>query len=143
MKELPMNKISINTLVVALVASTTLAGCATVFDGGNQSVDLRPSTVGENVNVKVSTKGGTQTVKVPANVSVARDKSTMLVTVDDPCYEPNQIAANSSVNPWAIGNVLFGLFGLTGTTVDMSTGNAWKYDETITVPTVKKASCGK
>jgi hypothetical protein len=138
-----MNKISSYAVAAVLVASTSLAGCATVFDSGNQNVDLRPSTVGANMNVKVSTKGSLQSVQIPTTISVDHDKSTMLVTVDDPCYEPNQVAINSSINPWAIGNVLFGLFGLTGTTVDSSTGNAWKYDDTVTVPAVKKASCGK
>lgn len=128
-------------LAAAVLATTTLAGCASVFDGGNQSVNIRPSTVGGQVAVKVTSKSGTQNVQIPGTVSVDHDKSELMVTVDDNCYEPSQMSSSPSVNPWAIGNVLFGLFGLTGTTVDMNSGNAWKYDDTITVPTTKKASC--
>ncbi len=143
MKDMIMMKFATVALGTALIAATALGGCASVFDGGNQSVNLRPSSVGGTVNAKVTSKTGTQNIQLPGTISVDRDKSELLVTVDDPCYEKSQMSSSSSVNPWAIGNVLFGVFGLTGTTVDMNSGNAWKYDDTITVPTQKKPGCTK
>ena len=132
----------INVLVVAMATTLSLSGCATVFDGGAQSVNLLPS-LGSNVKVKITSKGGTREASLPTVVSLPRAKSDIVVVVDDPCYEQSQMVSSPQLDPWAIGNVIFGVFGLTGTTVDMQSGNAWKYESTITVPTSKKASCRK
>ena len=136
-----MIKYSTFTIATVVIISANLASCASVIDGGNQSVNLRPSSVGGTVSAKVTSKNGTQSIQMPGSISVDHDKSELLITVDDPCYEPSQMSSSSSLNPWALGNLLMSVFGLTGTTVDMTSGNAWKNGGTITEPTQKEAAC--
>jgi hypothetical protein len=117
-----------------------LTGCASVFDGGSKSINITP-TSGDDVAVEIHGDKGIEKTTIPAVYSAKRSKEDILVKVVDDCYEDTSYVIQSEVTPAFFGNLLFGLFGMTGTTVDVSSGNMWKYDNDAIVPTSKKASC--
>lgn len=126
-------------IALTLATAVALTGCATVFDGGSKTINLIP-TNGKDVRVSVRSDGGVQETNIPGIINVKRSKDDLYVTVIDKCYEGSHVIQHE-VTPAFFGNILFGIFGLTGTTVDMSSGNMWKYDNTVTIATSKKDSC--
>ncbi len=126
--------------LVAVTLATSLTGCATVFDSGSKTINIAPSD-GANVKAQIAGPSGVQDVTLPTTYAAERAKGAITVTVTDKCYEKTNYVAQSKITPAFFGNILFGLVGITGTVVDSSNGNMWTYDQSITVPTSKKANC--
>lgn len=129
----------IQKIVPSVVALSMLTGCATMFDGGSHSMNVRPSQ-GEKVKVEITSDNGPQTITIPAVVNVPRSKKDLYIAVKDDCYEGSSQVVQSEITPAFFVNFIT-VFGLTGTTVDTSNGNAWTYDDTVIVSTDKKDSC--
>ena len=124
-------------LVISLIA---LSGCASIVDGGTQTVNLVASS-GDKVHAKITTPSGYQESTLPTVISTKKKNQDIIVNVDDSCYEPTTQAVQPSLAPAFWGNVIIG--GLIGSTTDFATGAAWKYDNTNVVYVAKKASCNK
>lgn len=124
--------------LVAVAALTT--GCATVFDGGSKNINIAPMSGGK-VQAEVTGAMGTHKVTLPTIFNAKRSKQDLIVRVTDRCYEETTYVIQSGVTMAFWGNVLFGLVGSTGTTVDHGNGNMWTYDNSVLVPTAKKAAC--
>lgn len=125
---------------ILLVAPLFLAGCATVFDGGSKNINISPSS-GKNIAVEIISDKGVEQARIPTIYNAKRSKEDILVKVVDKCYDETSYVIQAGVTPAFFGNILFGLFGATGTTVDASNGNLWKYDNAVIIPTHKKDSC--
>lgn len=124
--------------LVAVAALTT--GCATVFDGGSKNINISPMNGGK-VKAKITGAMGTHNVTLPTIFNAKRSKEDLIVTITDKCYEETTYVVQSGVTMAFWGNVLFGVFGSTGTTVDNANGNMWTYDNSVLVPTAKKDAC--
>ena len=69
------------------------------------------------------------TTHTPASVELRRKDhfiwpAKYTATIEKPGYKPATVPINSTVNPWVIGNVVFG--GPIGLVVDNATGAGWK-----------------
>jgi hypothetical protein len=108
-------------MVLALVATTVLAGCATVTRGRTQTWNITSTPAGATVRTTI----GFQCESTPCSFTIAR-KSTFGVTVTKPGYKTftgqveNKVSGSGGAG--MAGNVLIG--GVIGIGVDAATGAA-------------------
>ena len=128
-------------LVLTIMSIAMLSGCATAIKCKTKDINMLTNT-GEEAEVNVVSASGTQTVVIPSVVNVKKDNRPITITVKETkCNRPTTTVASEKVELWTFGNVLFWIFGTTGTTVDAMTGAMWDYDDSIVVPVYHKNSC--
>ncbi|MCP4355490.1 MAG: hypothetical protein GY793_07645 [Proteobacteria bacterium] len=133
-----MGKIT-NSLLVT-VSIMLLTGCAGMFTGSNKSINVSSSD-GKQVKAKIASSKGISDIMLPAVYQADRDQSGIYVSINDECYENYTYIVQSRLNwPFFI-NFFASAFGLTGTTMDVSSGNMWTYDDMSIIPTRLKDSC--
>jgi hypothetical protein len=116
--------------VFVVAACSLQSGCASIISGRNAEVaiDSYPS----NAHVVIHDNDGRQvaSLNTPGVVSLKRNRRYFLparytATIEAPGFAPAEVPVRSTVNPWVLGNVLFGLGGVAGLAVDNATGAAW------------------
>jgi hypothetical protein len=112
-----------------IVATVLLSGCASIISGRTATVQLdsHPS----DAEVVIRDKHGKEvlTTHTPATVELKRKDrfiwpARYTASFEKPGYQPKMVPIRSTVNPWVLGNVVFG--GVIGLAVDNTTGAAWK-----------------
>lgn len=106
-----------------VMVALSLVGCATMFSGGRQQVQVTSRTEGAEVMIDGAPYGRT-----PAMVALDNTKShTIVITRDD--GETFTCALNSSVGVgWVILDILGGLFPVI---IDAATGKWKSLDQTV------------
>lgn len=133
------NKVSYSLVLATLLLSTS---CAGLISGKTQTIFLRPTDGSDDVEVEVSSVNGSQTVNIPSTVTVSRDKMPLTITVkEDKCRKESKTYATSKYNIMLLADAIGGVFGLTGTSMDMSSGAAWSYEDNVLVDVKKKQGC--
>ncbi len=133
-----MKKLNLIALTI-LLASTS---CAGLISGKTQTIFLRSSDGSDGVEANISSMSGNQEVKIPTTISVARDKMPLTIKVkENKCYKETTTYAPSKYNVMLLADAIGGVFGLTGTSMDMSSGAAWSYEDNIFVDVKKKQNC--
>jgi len=107
------------------IACTSISGCATVFNGNKQKVNVATSN---NSKIDVSIDG--RNVTVPGVVEVDRKKANLMVATSAKGCTPNTAVSNS-IEPIFWVNVLS--TNIVGSAVDFATNSMWKYDENIMI----------
>ena len=114
---------------LAAVAAIVSGGCASIISGRTATVkiDSRPS----DAAVVIHDKHGNEvlTTHTPATVELRRKDRLIfpakyIATIEKPGYKRATVPIDSTINPWIIGNVVFG--GPIGLAVDSATGAGWK-----------------
>jgi hypothetical protein len=110
---------------LALVAS----GCASLVSGRHAEVTLDSNPPAAEVVIRDKHGKHVLTTQTPATVQLKRkDKfiwpAKYTAEFQKPGYQPKKVAINQRVNPWILGNVVFG--GVIGLAVDNATGAAWR-----------------
>lgn len=109
-----------------------LCSCATIVDGGPDTINLQTSD-GSMVRAQVSSKAGTQTLVLPTLMSVPKScKDIQIQVLEDRNTRMSYAVADSQVNGWVFGNIIFG--GLIGLAIDGVTGNICTYPSSVIVP---------
>jgi uncharacterized protein YceK len=117
------------THVVVGAAVVVLSGCASIISGRTASVQINSNP--SHADVVIHDKHGREvlTTHTPATVELKR-KDRLLwparytATIRKPGYQTAKVPIRSTVNPWVLGNVVFG--GIPGLVVDSATGAGWK-----------------
>ena len=92
----------------------------------------------------VVSANGVQTVVIPSVVTVQRANQPITINVKDTkCIRPSTTIVSDKLSMWFFGDFFMSIFGLTGTTVDVTSGAMWNYDDNIVVPVYEKKSCKK
>lgn len=121
-----MRKVLMYTLPV--LATVVFSGCATILGGGNsQTISINSDTPMKGKISYEDGKNGEQYFTTPATLNVERRSKDIKITSQNNEFDTK--TQKSNVNPWFLGNIIFG--GLPGSTTDLVGGAAWKYDETI------------
>ena len=124
-----MNAHSLSRHTVVIVVALLLGGCASIISGRTATVqiDSNPS----DAEVVIRDKHGREVLatRTPASVELRRKDrfpwpARYTATFEKLGYEPKTVPIRSTVNPWVLGNVVFG--GPIGLVVDNATGAAWK-----------------
>jgi hypothetical protein len=115
--------------LVGLGAILLLAGCASIMSGRHADVAINSNVA--NAHVVVRDDRGQQVAagQTPATIALKRKGRLLrppryVATIEAPGYQPAEIPIRSTVNPWVLGNVVFG--GVIGLVVDNVTGATWK-----------------
>ncbi|MDR2196074.1 MAG: hypothetical protein LBE50_05675 [Gallionellaceae bacterium] len=120
---------------LALAVVFVLPGCASIVNGQNQSIAVTTiATSGTQVtgaNCKLENPKGTWFVTTPGSVTVHRAYDDLSVQCSKEGEQSGIAFVKSSTKAMAFGNVIFG--GVIGAGVDMATGSAYDYPQTITV----------
>jgi hypothetical protein len=128
-------------LIVVLFFSNS---CALIFSGKHQNINIMTSDPSASVEAEIVDKGSAKKVILPTSVTVARSSNNVMINIkENSCYKSSQAVVTSRFNWVALLDVFWGLFGLTSTTTDSSTGAIWKYDDNVVVNTTKKEGCKK
>ncbi|RYZ84423.1 MAG: hypothetical protein EOP04_18020 [Proteobacteria bacterium] len=120
------------------LTSVLATSCATMFNGGTQSITAA-STTGAEVPVTIKTPSGSYRSKLPATI-VAKPSTfqDVMITVDDVCYDPSATVVSKQITPSFWANIFNGGWGFL---VDPFTGSMWIYDSQVSVPVNQKANC--
>ncbi len=115
--------------VISLAACLMCTGCASIIGGrhADVSIDSYPT----NAHVVIHDNNGREvtSLNTPGVVSLKRNRRFFLparytAVIAAPGYEAAQVPIRSTVNPWILGNIVFG--GVPGLIVDNVTGAAWQ-----------------
>jgi hypothetical protein len=117
-----MRKLTAVVTATSLLALTGLAqtGCATLFAGGPDTVQVTSNPPGARVNVDGRDVGVT-----PMVVTLDRDGNQGLIRLEAPGYQPAVVQRAKTFNTIAILNCL----GVLGWIIDLATGNVKKFDD--------------
>lgn len=126
-----------------LLISMLTSSCAGLISGSDQNVFITSSRGHQGVDATViDQSGGSRDVKLPASVNVKRSKAPLTVKIKESrCYKQSQKNVPSKWNVMMLVDVLWGFIGLTSTAVDMNSGAAYAYEDTVLVNTEKKPGC--
>lgn len=121
-------------VVMLVVATTQIVGCASIVNGQNQSLSVATrSATGPVIGAscKLTNNKGEWFVTTPGSVTVHRSFQDLAVRCEKADQEPGLMSVQSSTKGMAFGNILFG--GIIGAGVDIGTGAAYDYPALITV----------
>lgn len=119
----------INTCIGCLAAAL-LAGCATIFSGTTQTVEIKTKP---GVRYVVTNAYGSEVARgdLPTSIDLTRragyfSPQSYRVDLSQPGYKPRSVAIEPGMNPWYFANILIG--GVVGMViVDPLTGAMYKF----------------
>ena len=124
-----MNTHSHSRHVILVVAALLSSGCASIISGRTATVEIDSNP--SDAHVVIHDKHGKEvlTTHTPATVELRRKDrfiwpARYTATIEKPGYQPKTVPIHSTLNPWVLGNVVFG--GPIGLVVDSATGAGWK-----------------
>lgn len=132
---------------VAAVLAGMLAGCASIVDGGPQTLSIRSNPADATLSVYDLRKGDKiLNVGTPFTATLERGagyfkKARYRVVIEKEGYEPKEVVIEGTATGWYIlGNLVFG--GLIGwLIVDPATGAMWKLEPSeVNADLLKKAA---
>ena len=109
---------------ICLVAaiSLLLSGCSTIVETTKQEITVSTEPSGAEV-----LRDGVAVGVTPLTLTVKRKDAGESILVRKEGYEDGFIQTKQKINPWFFGNIITG--GLYGSTTDLVSGAAYKYDE--------------
>jgi hypothetical protein len=109
-----------------------LSGCASIVNGTHQRLTIVTAPVTDAHCLLTNDKGRWFVGKTPASVVVRRSSNNLLIS----CEKKKGVKGCISIKPEAkgmvLGNAFFG--GVVGAGVDVASGAAFDYPQTIIVP---------
>ncbi|MCU0839540.1 MAG: hypothetical protein MUE49_12590, partial [Rhodospirillales bacterium] len=129
-----IRKLGLRGMVSAAVL-LSLAGCASIVSGTSEPVAVQ--TV-PPIAVCTLERGGQilGQVHAPGAITVSKNNKPMTVHCNKEGYYETDQVCNVGMDGWVAGNIFAG--GLIGFIVDVSTGAANDYEDTVTVVLVPK-----
>jgi hypothetical protein len=122
-------------LLLALIAHSFLAGCATITKDANQAVKVetysKDNTMIEGATCTAKNERGEWTAKTPGALMVHRSGQNLLVNCSKEGEESGIATVISRANGGMFGNILFG--GGIGAIIDHNKGTAYSYPDWIRV----------
>lgn len=120
-------------LFFAVFMFGSLAGCASVTTGQNQTLSVETPGSPEATCELSNDKGKWFVASTPGSVTVNRAYGDLSVHCKSKCGKKSgNILVKSSTKGMAFGNLIMG--GIVGAAVDVGTGSAYDYPNMITVP---------
>ena len=119
------------TLLLALVATIGLSGCASVIKGTSQSIAITtPPTTGAQCTL--SSSQGNWVLTSPASVTVKKSKDDIQARCTKPGWQDGIATIPSNFEGWTVGNIVLG--GVIGLGVDAATGAINEYPHAFQIP---------
>ncbi len=124
-----MNSFQCTCHGMALAIVVFAGGCALIISGRTATVQIDSNPSDAQVVIRDKHNREVLTTRTPATVELRRKDhfiwpARYLATIKKPGYKSATVPIDSTINPWILGNVVFG--GVIGLAVDNTTGAAWK-----------------
>lgn len=113
-------------LLLAGLCAGLCSGCATILKDDAQPVAFTSDPAGATVTINGAVVGQT-----PTTVMLKHSVKRQMVLVEKPGYRPEAFRLEKKVDALTFGNVIAG--GVIGFGVDIATGNAMNYAESVHV----------
>lgn len=114
-----------------LLLPVMLTGCASILSGQNQKLTIDTYPIQDAQCVLVNDDGRWVVPSTPAKISVDKSYSDLKIACQAKGYSGNKQVESKS-NGMILGNIIMP-GGLIGSAIDMQTGAAYDYPETILV----------
>jgi hypothetical protein len=107
--------------------------CATMFKGNKQNISVKSTPSDARVTIKDKYGREVHSCKTPCSVNLEKEIiRNGSVTIEKEGYDPAEIILGEKVEHWCLANILFGVFGIIGWGIDVSSGS-WKKAEMDTI----------
>lgn len=106
-----------------------ISGCATIVEGGAQTIRVETDPPGARCVLKRSGLTVSVIPSTPSTVSVFKQNGELVLTCRKPGYLNVTVDQGAEFSGTVLGNILFG--GLIGAAVDMGSGATHKYPDSI------------
>lgn len=113
-------------LAIAGGLACVFTGCATIVKDDSQPVAFSSTPQGATISINGVPRGTT-----PATIMVKRSRKKQMVQYDLAGYKTEIFPLDKSVAGMTFGNIIFG--GIIGIGVDIATGKATNYDDSVQV----------
>lgn len=126
-----MNKVLCTGILVCISAVT---GCASIVDGKNQSLTVETRHKEKIITgaiCKLSNNKGTWFITSPGTATIQRSYEDLMIRCDKDGTGSGLASLESSTKAMAFGNIIFG--GVIGAGIDMATGSAYDYPDSISI----------
>ncbi len=120
------------TALLLFVLPLLTGACSSITKGTTQDIFLETSNVEDAKCTLANSKGEWTVESTPGYATIARGGGNMTVACSKINYHKTELLVGESVEEMTHGNALFG--GLIGAAIDASSGAAYKYPETISIP---------
>lgn len=116
-------------LALGLLTISALAGCASIVSGRHADVSIKSYPPDADVEVYDRRGSIVAMARTPAVVTLKRGDgyfrpARYTAKIEKEGFAPSEVPIEAGVNPWVLGNVVFG--GIAGLVVDPFTGAAWR-----------------
>lgn len=119
------------TAALLLTVMCTSA-CASIIEGRRQTLNVSTTRAEKGQCVLKDARGMSYNVYTPGAVIVNRGDGPIDVTCTLPDAE-GKGTVGENVEPWIIGNIIFGLGGIIGLGIDAATGAYLRYPENVVI----------
>jgi hypothetical protein len=128
----------IKKITLLITSTISIASCATMFNGGSQTIIVNPTNPDDNPKVKITTSDGSYMAKLPATVSSSPSTfNEVIIDVQDECYQPLSVRVGKTITASYWANI----FNIYGFFIDPLSGAMWKLDSQVAVPAQEIENC--
>jgi hypothetical protein len=120
-------------LLMAILAVTQLASCASFLHGSNQSIQVSTWCKDRQIPAACTAQNakGSSSFMTPGEVQVSKDFSHLKIACKSPLYNEVTATVPSMLNVSTAGNVLLG--GVVGAGLDVYLGSAFAYNRDVRI----------
>ena len=126
-----MKKLVYAFLLMGLIK---LTGCATIMSDNKSAVQINTNPTETICEVKG--ENFTQTLNIPANVTIPAKASPVTITCTKEDYFPASETIETSINGMIFGNIIFG--GIPGIIIDLATKSGFDYQDNVALHLYKR-----
>ena len=124
---------------ILLIILNLTVSCATIYNGGSQSMIASNPDGIEGVVVNITTPSGSYRSKIPSTIVTSPSSfRNTIIRVNDKCYESTEVIVGKSLTPSFFANILWFYASPIAGTIDYLSGSMWKMDTNVAVPLNKK-----
>lgn len=120
----------------AYLGIASITGCASIVSGNNQSISISTAPTERATCSLENDKGKWFISQTPGSVTVHRSFRDLQITCKKEGAGKGSMRVKSSTQEIVLGNILIG--GVIGAGVDVASGAAYRYPQTIIVPLKNK-----
>ena len=122
------NLLSLTTIMLS-------SGCATMFNGTDQSVYVSTDGISQSEKVRVKVNDGYHefNATIPSQITLLHSMKGVAITVKDKKYDSTTYTVKKSIAMSTFLNLLTPVF-IVGLIIDFATGSIWQYPASIIIP---------
>jgi len=131
-----MKKNQLTRIILTIISTISLFGCATLTGGSSQEVSFHSNPEGATVLLDGKTLG-----KTPLSITLSSKKKGQSLSFEKEGHKKLTMKMDTKMNPMFWGNIIFG--GLIGSTTDGMSGAIYEYSPSKYMVTLEPSGTGR